>query len=218
MPHVSTLALFTLATLCAAALGAWLAALPYRLPVRWGWETTATPTPRAARWAGAGLMATAAAGVTWRWGLSAASLAVVALCVMLLLASSIDARLMLLPDILTMGAMWLGLLVNSLGWFAPLQDAVWGAALGYVSLWLVAHAFVRWRGQEGMGHGDFKLAAAGGAWLGITQVPWLLLLASAMGAAWGLWRTLSGRAASQPFPFGPFLAVAIYLLLVLGGL
>ncbi|MDA0870029.1 MAG: prepilin peptidase, partial [Proteobacteria bacterium] len=65
-------------------------------------------------------------------------------------------------------------------------------------------------------HGDFKLAAAAGAWLGATQIPWLLLLASAMGSAWGLWRATRGHAASQPFAFGPFLALATFVLLVFG--
>jgi len=210
------LALIALSVLVAPVLGAWCAALPYRLPARWGWEPAVTPTPPAARWAGAGLMAAGLACAAWRWGLSMTTLAAMVLWFMLVLASAIDARLMLLPDALTLGAMWLGLLINSMDWFAPLPEAVWGAALGYATLWLVAYAFARWRGQQGMGHGDFKLAAAAGAWLGATQIPWLLLLASVMGSAWGLWRATRGHAASQPFAFGPFLALATFVLLVFG--
>ncbi len=51
------------------------------------------------------------------------------------------------------------------------KDAIIGAAAGYISLWLVFHAFKLVTGKEGMGYGDFKLFAALGAWLGWKVLP-----------------------------------------------
>ena len=52
--------------------------------------------------------------------------------------------------------------------FAFLGTAMilWGAALGYFSLWSVFWLFKLMTGKDGMGYGDFKLLAALGAWLG----------------------------------------------------
>ncbi|MFX9142799.1 A24 family peptidase, partial [Acinetobacter baumannii] len=75
----------------------------------------------------------------------------------------------LLPDDLTLSLMWLGLLLNTYGYFVPLKDAVRGASAGYLSLWLVFWAYKLIRGKEGFGYGDFKLLAALGAWMGWTM-------------------------------------------------
>ena len=47
----------------------------------------------------------------------------------------IDARIYMLPDLITLPLLWLGLLVNTLGFFAAIADAVLGAVAGYLSLW-----------------------------------------------------------------------------------
>jgi len=103
----------------------------------------------------------------------------------------------------------LGLLLNVGGTFVPLADAVLGAALGYLSLWLVFQVFRLLTGKEGMGYGDFKLFALFGAWLGWQMLPLILLLSSLVGAVVGLGMILlRGRDRQQPIPFGPYLAVA----------
>src|SRR5690606_6272946 len=115
----------------------------------------------------------------------------------------------LLPDALTLPLLWLGLLFNLDGGFVTLESAVLGAALGYLSLWLIYHTFRLVTGREGLGYGDFKLLAALGAWLGWQALPMLLLVASAAGALFGLLLLISGRLhRGQPMPFGPFLAGA----------
>ena len=119
----------------------------------------------------------------------------------------IDIDEMLLPDQLTLPLLWLGLLVNLHGTFAPLADAVIGAAAGYLSLWLVYWGFKLLTGKEGMGYGDFKLLAALGAWMGWQQLPLVILLSSVVGAVLGLAMMLR-RGESRPLPFGPYLAIA----------
>lgn len=127
----------------------------------------------------------------------------------------IDFDEQLLPDDITLPLMWLGLLLNLSGLFAPLQDAVIGAAAGYISLWAVYWLFKWITGREGMGYGDFKLMAALGAWLGWMTLPLILLLSSLIGSVIGL-GYLAIRRKSAPFAFGPYIAIAGFIALLWG--
>lgn len=123
----------------------------------------------------------------------------------------------LLPDSLTLPLLWLGLLLNSAGLFTDLSSAVWGAAAGYLSLWLVFWAFKLLTGKEGMGYGDFKLLAALGAWMGWQMLPLIIILSSLVGAVVGiLLMVTAGRDSSKPIPFGPFLAAAGWIAMLWG--
>jgi len=151
------------------------------------------------------------------FGASAAGLAALALTAVLIAAAGIDARTTLLPDQLTLPLLWLGLVANYFGLFTDLESAVLGAIGGYLSLWLVYHAFRLATGKEGMGYGDFKLLAALGAWLGWQALPMILLLASLVGAFVGIALILLlGRDRNVPIPFGPYLAAAGWLVLLWG--
>ncbi|MEE4191181.1 MAG: A24 family peptidase [Halieaceae bacterium] len=135
----------------------------------------------------------------------------------LLALTMIDIDTMLLPDAITLPLMWLGLLVNLFGLFAPLQDAVIGAMAGYGVLWSVFWLFKLFTGKEGMGYGDFKLLAALGAWLGWQALPMIILLSSFVGAVLGiLVMALQKRGKDVPIPFGPYLAIAGWIALVWG--
>jgi len=66
-----------------------------------------------------------------------------------------------------------------------------------------------------MGYGDFKLLAVLGAWLGWQALPIIIIASSLVGAVLGsAILVLSKQDKSQPFPFGPYLAVAGWLSLV----
>jgi len=98
-----------------------------------------------------------------------------------------------------------------------LPSAVIGAIAGYLSLWLVFHAFRLLTGKEGMGYGDFKLLAAFGAWLGWQLLPLVVLLSSLVGAVIGIAMMLfGGHRRGTPIPFGPFLAAAGWIALLWG--
>ena len=120
----------------------------------------------------------------------------------------IDLDTQFLPDDLTLPLLWAGITAALLGWLPiSLKDSVLGAMAGYLSLWLVFHAYRLIRGKEGMGAGDFKLLAALGAWLGWALIPAILLLASAVGALIGIALIVLGRHDRDvPIPFGPYLA------------
>ncbi len=153
----------------------------------------------------------------WHFGSGWVGLATLVFVYLLIAMTFIDADTQLLPDDLTLPLLWIGLLLNLSGLFVPLQDAVIGAAAGYLSLWAIYWAFKLLTGKEGMGYGDFKLLAALGAWLGWKMLPIIILFSSLVGAAVGIALivfTRHGR--DKPIPFGPYLAAAGLLALLYG--
>lgn len=129
----------------------------------------------------------------------------------------IDVDHMLLPDQITLPLLWLGLLVNINGAIVPLSDAVIGAVAGYMSLFSIFWLFKLITGKEGMGHGDFKLVALFGAWIGWQLLPLLILMASAVGAIIGIsLMVFKNHQREQAIPFGPYLAIAGWITLLWG--
>ncbi|NRP37000.1 Type 4 prepilin-like proteins leader peptide-processing enzyme [Marinobacterium sp. xm-d-579] len=129
----------------------------------------------------------------------------------------IDADHQLLPDQITLPLLWAGLLVNLVFGWVPLDSAVTGAMLGYLVLWLVFWLFKLVTGKEGMGYGDFKLLSALGAWGGYAILPGIILISSVAGVIYALVGALFGRQdLTKPMPFGPFLALAGWLMLIWG--
>ena len=133
----------------------------------------------------------------------------------LIALTMIDFDTQYLPDVITLPLMWAGLMINMQGLWVPLDQAVLGAAFGYLSLWSVYWLFKLVTGKEGMGFGDFKLLAALGAWLGPSQLPLIILLSSVVGAVIG-GIYMAVRKQSAPFAFGPYLAIAGFIAM-LGG-
>ena len=129
----------------------------------------------------------------------------------------IDFDTQLLPDGITLPLMWLGLVLNYFGVLTDFGSAFWGAVAGYLSLWSVYWLFKLATGKEGMGHGDFKLLAALGAWLGWQLLPAVILLSSLVGAIVGLsLMAFRKHGREVPIPFGPYLAAAGLLALWFG--
>lgn len=120
----------------------------------------------------------------------------------------IDLETQLLPDSLTLGLLWLGLLANTQSLFTTLPDAVFSAVFAYLGLWIFIQLFKLLRGKMGMGYGDFKLFAALGACFGSAQLPIILLFACFSGTLLGLiYLKSQNKNFETPIPFGPFLAV-----------
>jgi leader peptidase (prepilin peptidase)/N-methyltransferase len=135
----------------------------------------------------------------------------------LLAMSMIDCDHQLLPDALVLPLLWLGLIANHFGVITSLEDALWGAIAGYLSLWSVYWLFKLLTGKEGMGYGDFKLLAMLGAWGGWQVLPLTILLSSLVGAVLGvIMLRLRNQETSTPIPFGPYLAIAGWIALLWG--
>ena len=137
---------------------------------------------------------------------------------LMIAGADVDARVFLLPDIVTLGAAASGIIAAyALAPIDPLwsvADAALQAAATAAVVGLVRWAYERWRGCEGLGFGDVKLAAAVGAWLPLEAIP--LCFALATGAA--LVAIIVARLRGQPIgatmklPFGAFLCPALWLI------
>jgi leader peptidase (prepilin peptidase) / N-methyltransferase len=156
----------------------------------------------------------ASAWLIWHFGSGLMGLSSLLLVFLLIAMTFIDLDTQLLPDDLTLPLLWAGLLVNLNATFVPLEDAVIGAAAGYLSLWGVFWLFKLATGKEGMGYGDFKLLAALGAWLGWKMLPAIIMLSSVVGAVAGISLIVFARhGRDKPIPFGPYLAAAGFIAL-----
>lgn len=153
----------------------------------------------------------------WRFGFGWQGFGAALLSCFLVALSGIDLRTRLLPDQLTLPLMWLGLIASVENLYLPPKSAVLGAMAGYISLWSVWWVFKQLTGKEGMGHGDFKLLAAIGAWTGLKGVLPTILISSLVGAIIGsIWLAVKGRDRATPIPFGPYLAIAGWIVFFWG--
>ncbi|HEY4644757.1 MAG TPA: A24 family peptidase [Steroidobacteraceae bacterium] len=162
--------------------------------------------------------------ITWHFGFTWEAAAALVFTWSLIALSGIDLDHQLLPDSITLPLLWLGLL-SSLGepsvsgFSVPVdpRSSIIGAAVGYLSLWSVFHAFKLLTGKEGMGYGDFKLFAVFGAWFGWQMLLLIILLAAFTGAVAGIALIALRRHGREvPIPFGPYLAAAGWIALLWG--
>ncbi|MBL8688538.1 MAG: prepilin peptidase [Rhodospirillaceae bacterium] len=128
----------------------------------------------------------------------------------------VDLRRQLLPDALVWPLLPLGLLQAWL--VGDIPAAVAGAVFGGGLLWLVRAIHRRIRGREGLGLGDVKLMAAGGAWVGAAGIgPVLLVAALATLAAVGIaYLSRRGPSLASRIPFGPGLAFGLFAVTLFG--
>ncbi|MGA8766077.1 MAG: prepilin peptidase [Candidatus Acidiferrales bacterium] len=149
-----------------------------------------------------------------------------------------DMRERILPDVVNYSGFAAGLLLSlvtkpsdgSALWIAnrvfnfpppapviSLADALLGAAFGSGLLWLVAEAYFRLRGREGMGLGDVKMMLMAGAFLGLKRTLLTILAGSVLGSVLGLAFMMARRKESDyELPFGTFLGMAAVLVMFFG--
>ena len=171
------------------------------------------------RYPGVELLTGAVFAVTaYHYGLTLQGLVWAVFSAILIAQFFIDFDTQLLPDRLNYPLLWLGLISATAGWTVPLKSAIWGAVAGYLSLWLLYHAYRLITGKEGMGYGDFKLLAALGVWFGAEHVLAIILLSSLVGSVVGIILLIVKRISHMdtPIAFGPFLAGAGLLCMLLG--
>lgn len=138
----------------------------------------------------------------------------------LILIAVVDVEHFWLPDALTMPLLVTGLVAAATLPTGSLVHSAIGAVAGFLGLWLLAFAYRRLRHRDGLGGGDPILLAAGGAWVAWIGLPSVLLWASVsalslVGARLVMRRAVSGQ---DRLPFGPFLAIGIWLTWLLGPL
>lgn len=178
--------------------------------------------------------------VSVHFGFGAQALLAAVLTWALIALSMIDFDTGFLPDDITLPMLWLGIIVNScpkrfrpdditlpMSWpemianacpmFTNLNQAVAGAILGYLALWICSNGYRLIRGQQGMGNGDFKLLAMLGAWAGVDTLILTVVVSSFVGSVVGLSLMLfKNYGLMAKIPFGPYLAVAGWISLLWG--
>jgi leader peptidase (prepilin peptidase)/N-methyltransferase len=140
------------------------------------------------------------------------------LAALMLAIAIIDSRRYIIPNQLTAAALALALLRAGAigpdaGWDAMTWAAFRAAAVALPFLALMV-GYRNWRGRDGLGLGDIKLAAVAGAWLDFVTVFAVIELAalSALGAylVSAYWHKRQLKATAF-LPFGLFLAPAIWI-------
>lgn len=138
----------------------------------------------------------------------------------LLAAALIDVRHLILPDALVLPLIPAGIAMHALIAPGRWPDHAIGAAAGYLGFVAVRAIYTALRRREGLGLGDAKLLAAAGAWVGWQGLPSVVFLGAAIALA-GLFAV---RAAGRDvdlkgeIPFGPALALAIWMVWLYGPL
>jgi len=123
----------------------------------------------------------------------------------------LDLRLRRLPDKYTLTLILAGLGVNAVWERGLPQSAILGTIFGFGVFWLIGAAYYRLRGVDGLGLGDAKLLAAAGAWLGVSWLPLVVLIAASGSLIFVIWK---GLTVGQTIPLGPGLAAAFFALWV----
>jgi leader peptidase (prepilin peptidase)/N-methyltransferase len=151
-----------------------------------------------------------------------AALASIVLGILMIAGAEIDARTFLLPDVVTLGALFSGILaalaLNPHDPGGSACAALLRALVTAAGLLMVRWCYKRLRGQEGLGLGDVKLAAGIGAWLPFEAIPRCFALATVGALVLVLISNVSGRRmrASTRLPFGAFLCPALWLIFYIG--
>ena len=134
----------------------------------------------------------------------------------LLALAVIDHRKFVLPDVLTLPLVPAGVAVAGLIDPALLPHHLMGALAGFAGFAGVGWCYGRLRGRDGLGLGDAKLLAAAGAWVSWVGLPSVVLLAGAaalaLAFAGAAVRGGGLPAADRPIAFGPYLALATWLV------
>jgi leader peptidase (prepilin peptidase)/N-methyltransferase len=138
-------------------------------------------------------------------------------------AAIVDLRRRIIPNALNLALLLAGLGVLAVReWEAApglLGLALAEAALAYLGLAGFRAAYARLRDRTGLGLGDVKFVAAAMPWIGLAQLPLMILIASTAALAAVALMRLSGHriGARTRLPFGPFLALGLHGAQILHG-
>lgn len=128
----------------------------------------------------------------------------------------IDLQHRILPNVITLPGIVVGVLFGLVvepGWLASLIGLVAGGGV----LLGVSEAYLRLRGEEGLGMGDVKMLAMIGAFLGWKLMLLTLVLSSFLGSVVGVLMIIAKKGdLKYALPFGTFLAIAALLASVVG--
>lgn len=155
--------------------------------------------------------------VVFKFGLTIQALASLVFTWLLIAITFIDFTEQIIPDRIVYPLFGMGLIISTYNIFVSPDQSIWGAMIGFLSLWIIYIIFKAFTGKEGMGYGDFKLLMALGAWFGPFALPNLILVSAVLGCLIGI-ALIQIRKESKPFAFGPYLAISGWIYLIFGNL
>ncbi len=134
---------------------------------------------------------------------------------MLIVGSFIDLFHYIIPDGISLGLAFIGLLFGL--YKHALVHSIVGFAFGFVLLLFVAILGKAIFKKEAMGGGDIKLLGALGTFVGIKGVLFTLFVASLFGSFVGIILMALGKVSmSQKIPFGPYLSLSAIIYIFVG--
>ncbi|QUX95996.1 hypothetical protein C0J08_11510 [Marinomonas sp. CT5] len=125
----------------------------------------------------------------------------------LMVSAVIDFEQQLIPDGCNIVVLGCALILNIMA--GSIENSVLGMLFGYTIIYGVRFIYYLLKHQEGIGLGDAKLLAALGAWLGISNLAYLLLGASLSGILYTICLRKNGP---KHLSFGPFLIFSALLV------
>lgn len=148
--------------------------------------------------------------IVLRYGPFPFTLLLLAFFTALVILALIDWDHQILPDVITLPGIAAGIAGSFLsGALVDWKESALAAGFGYVSFFMVAEFYARVRGIEGLGQGDWKLAAMLGAFLGGHRLLLTVFFGSISGMVYGLiqgfrmksvWAEPSATAPEPPAP------------------
>lgn len=164
--------------------------------------------------------------ITWlRYGVSPLTPVYFGVISSLLLASFVDLDHMIIPDRVSIGGMFAGLLLSAVfpvlhageTLVEGLLSAGIGLATGFGALWLVSVLGKLAFKKDAMGFGDVKLLGAIGAFLGWRGVLFTIMISSLLGTVVGMAFIIGGKHEWQSkIPYGPYLALGAIIWILWG--
>lgn len=134
----------------------------------------------------------------------------------LVLLGCVDLRAYRLPDMLTLPLILMGLALSLAGRTGPALEHLCAAGAGFALLCGLDAGYRALRGRMGMGRGDAKLLAAGGAWTGGLGLLSIVFLSALIGLVAALIAQRGRFDGAAPVPFGPALALGIWITWLVG--
>jgi leader peptidase (prepilin peptidase)/N-methyltransferase len=114
-----------------------------------------------------------------------------------------------LPNVINMFLLSLGLVLSMQEQFVTNAQALWGSFIGYSVLWMFSASYQKLTGKLAMGNGDLKLASALGAWIGVSNIPYLFFWSSFLGTLfYGVMLFFRKCTRMYKIPFGLFLSIS----------
>ncbi len=145
-----------------------------------------------------------------RYGLTPQGFILAGTVIMLMIMIVADLEHFIIPDCVHIMLLPLAITYHFVnGTFS--SDILWGFGLMTGLALLLHYGYSALRGRTMLGFGDVKFFAIVGVWLDLSTIPAFLFISGILGVLLGLvWRVL-GK--GQVFPFGPALAIALFLCL-----